>query len=225
MGSGPANHDLAVAGTVVSEFSHATENAIELFERFVREEETKPFMGVLARMVQEDVFATEAGLPPPFGGPGKELCLHQVLWSIHHEISHPPATPHSQESVQPLPPSSYPTMRGGLADHELAADGIARIEPWTKCDFAMLEDRGTMRGLGINGPHHVLSSVSVKETASRTHCLLSSVSVKKQRPERKRRLPRGAAVTRGSLKVAWTKLPFLPFLEWGWWWLCDNALT
>ena len=57
-------------------------------------------------------------------------------------------------------------MGGGLADHELAVDGIARIEPWTKRDFAMLEDRDTMRGLGISGPHHVSSSVLVKETAS-----------------------------------------------------------
>ena len=57
------------------------------------------------------------------------------------EVSHPPATPPSQESVQPLPPSSYPTMGGGLVDHELAADGIARNEPWTKRDFDMFTFR------------------------------------------------------------------------------------
>ena len=83
------------------------------------------------------------------------------------EVSHPPATPPSQESVQPLLPPSYPTMESGPADHDLTVAGIARIEPWTKRDFAMLEGRDTMRGLGINGPHHVSSSVLVKETASR----------------------------------------------------------
>ena len=69
MGSGPVNHDLAVAGTVVSEFSHTTENAIELFERFIREEETGPSIGVLAKVVHKDFLAMEVGLRPPFAGP------------------------------------------------------------------------------------------------------------------------------------------------------------
>ena len=110
-----------------------------MFERFIREEETDPSIGVLAKMVHKDAIAMEAGLRPPFGGPGKSLCLHQSLTKYwrHHEMSHPPATPLSQESVQPLPPSSYHTMGGGLADHELAADGSARIEPRATRDFDM----------------------------------------------------------------------------------------
>ena len=72
--------------------SHATE-VMELFERFMREEETDPSIGVLAKMVHKDALAMEAGLRPPFGGPGKSLCLHQVLWSIHHEMPHPPVIP------------------------------------------------------------------------------------------------------------------------------------
>ena len=68
MGSGPANHDLAVAGTVVSELNHATE-ATELFERFIREEETDPSIGVLAKVVHKDFLAMEVGLRPPFAGP------------------------------------------------------------------------------------------------------------------------------------------------------------
>jgi len=99
----------------------------------------------------------------------------EVLFEAHLQ-NPPPVTPLSQESGQPLPPSSYPTMGGGLADHELAVDGIARIEPWTKRDFAMLEDRDTMRGLGINGPHHVSSSVLVKETAPRAQAEASQRS-------------------------------------------------
>ena len=85
----------------------------------------------------------EAGLRPPFGGPGKSLCLHQILTKYwrHYNMTHPPATPLSQENVQPLPPSSYPTMGGGLVDNELAADGIARNEPWTKRDFDMFTFR------------------------------------------------------------------------------------
>ena len=63
MGSGHANHDLAVAGTVVSELNHATE-AAELFERFIREEETDPSIGVVAKMVHKDVLAMEEGLLP-----------------------------------------------------------------------------------------------------------------------------------------------------------------
>ena len=59
----------------------------------------------------------------------------------HHKMPHPPATPLSQEYGQPLPPSSYPTMGGGLVDHELAADRIARNEPWTKRDFDMFTFR------------------------------------------------------------------------------------
>ena len=91
-------------------------------------------------------------------------------------MSHPSAIPPSQESVQPLLPSSYLTMGSGPADHDLTVAGIERIEPWTKRDFAMLEDRDTMRGLGINGPHHVSSSVLVKETASRAQAEASQRS-------------------------------------------------
>ena len=42
----------------------------------------------------------------------------------HHKMPHSPVTTLSQESGQPLPSSSYlhyPTMGGGLADHDLAA--------------------------------------------------------------------------------------------------------
>jgi len=60
-----SNHDLAVAGTGVSELSHASEDAIELYERFIREEETNPSTGVYAKMVHEDDLAVEVGLPPP----------------------------------------------------------------------------------------------------------------------------------------------------------------
>ena len=85
-------------------------------------------------------------------------------------MPHPPATPISQESVQPLLPSSYPTMGSGLADHKLAVAGIARNELWMKkCDFAMWEDRDTIKGIGTNSPHHVSSSVSVKEITPRAH--------------------------------------------------------
>ena len=78
MGSGPANHDLAVAGTVVRRISDATE-VMEFIERFMREGKTDPSIGVLAKIVQKDALAMEAGLRPPFGGPGKSLCLYQVL--------------------------------------------------------------------------------------------------------------------------------------------------
>ena len=43
-------------------------------------------------------------------------------------MPHPPATPLPQESVQPLQPSSYPTMGGGLADHDPAAAGTGGSE-------------------------------------------------------------------------------------------------
>ena len=58
-------------------------------------------------------------------------------------VSHPPATPPSQESVQPLPDFT----------------GVPHCSKW--------EDRDTMRGLGTNFPHHVSSAVSNKEMASR----------------------------------------------------------
>ena len=72
-----------------------------------------------------------------------DLVSHHKMpfWFLHNKMSHPPVTPLSQESGQPLPPSSYPTMGGGLVDHELAADGIARNEPWTKRDFDMFTFR------------------------------------------------------------------------------------
>ena len=114
---------------------------------------------------------------------------------------HPPATPLPQENVQPLRPSSYHTMGGGLADHELAVaatggsesshasedeDEFGRWEvpqlPWTPPSqekvqplpdftrvphFSEWEDRDIMRGLGINFPHHVSSTVATKEIAPR----------------------------------------------------------
>ena len=80
MGSGPANHDLAVAGTVVRKISHATE-VIELFDRSIREEETDPSIGVLAKMVHKDFLAMEVGLRPPFAGPHyKRRHLPTQLW-------------------------------------------------------------------------------------------------------------------------------------------------
>jgi len=39
------------------------------------------------------------------------------------DVSHPPAIPPSQGSAQPLPPSTYNTMGGGLAGHELVVAG------------------------------------------------------------------------------------------------------
>jgi len=36
------------------------------------------------------------------------------------DVSHPPAIPPSQDSAQPLPPSSNNTMGGGLAEHDPA---------------------------------------------------------------------------------------------------------
>ena len=61
----------------------------------------------------------------------------------HHKMPHPPVTPLSQESGQPLSPSTYNTMGDGLVDHEpaVAEDGgsesshtsedeIEEFEPW-----------------------------------------------------------------------------------------------
>ena len=59
------------------------------------------------------------------------------------EVSHPPATPPSQESVQPLPDFT----------------GVPHCSKW--------EDRDTMTRLGINFPHNVLSKGSNEEIASR----------------------------------------------------------
>ena len=131
MGGGLADHVLAAAGTGGSEFSDGTV-AMELFERFMREEETDPSIGALAKTVQKAALAMEAGLPPPFtkyspwrtldDGPGRSLCLHQVLTKCcrHLEMPHPPTTSLPQESAQPLSPSTYHTMGDGLADHEPA---------------------------------------------------------------------------------------------------------
>ena len=114
-------------------------------------------------------------------------------------MSHPPATALPHESAQPLQPSSYPTMGGGLADHELAVAATGggesshasedEFEPWEVSqplatppsqdivqplpDFTGVphcskwEDRDAMRGLGISFPHHVSSTVSNEEIASR----------------------------------------------------------
>ena len=95
----------------------------------------------------------------------------------------PPATPLPQESVQPLPPSS---MGGGASHAGEDEDEFGRYEvsqlPSTPPsqgnvqplpDFTRVphcskwEDRDTMRGLGINSPHHVSSTVSYEELASR----------------------------------------------------------
>ena len=69
MGSGPADHELAAAGTGGSEPRHAIEDAVELCERLFREAETNPSMDVHAKMVREDVLVMEAGLPPPSAVP------------------------------------------------------------------------------------------------------------------------------------------------------------
>ena len=59
-----------------------------------------------------------------------------------YEVSQLPSTPPSQENVQPLP-----------------FTGVPHCSKW--------EDRDTMRGLGINSPHHVSSAVPYEELASR----------------------------------------------------------
>jgi len=112
-------------------------------------------------------------------------------------VSHHPATAPSQESLQPLLPFCHPTMESGPADHDLTVAGIERIESRTKRDFGMLEDLDTMRGLGVNGPRRVPSSVLIRETASRAQAEAS------QRSSVHMRFP----------EMAETKLPFLPFLE------------
>ena len=50
------------------------------------------------------------------------------------DVSHPPANPPSQESDQLLPPSSYNTMGGGLAEHEpaVAATGGSEFRDASK---------------------------------------------------------------------------------------------
>ena len=58
-------------------------------------------------------------------------------------MSQLPSTPPSQENVQPLPDFT----------------GVPHYSEW--------KDRDTMRGLGIYFPHHVSSTVSNKELASR----------------------------------------------------------
>ena len=165
MGSGLADHELAAVGTGGSESNRVSRAAVET---------------VASTHASPSTTFTPELLP-------------------HHKMSHPPATPLPQESAQPLPPSSYPTMGGGLADHELAVaatggsesshasdDEFGRWEvsqlPSTPPsqenvrplpDFTGLphcsewEDRDTMRGLGINFPHHVSSTVPNKELASR----------------------------------------------------------
>ena len=66
------------------------------------------------------------------------------------EVSQLPSTPPSQENVQPLP-----------------FTGVPHCSKW--------EDRDTMRGLGINFPHHVSSTVSNKELASRALAEISAL--------------------------------------------------
>ena len=84
-------------------------------------------------------------------------------------MSQLPSTPPSQGNVQPLPDFTR----------------FPHCSKW--------EDRDTMRGLGINSPHHVSSTFSIKDKAF----------------ERLRGSSRRVALIRGSLKMAQINFRFL----------------
>ena len=121
-----------------------------------------------SRMMAEDVrmLAEDAGRPRVSSS---ATSTPELVAVPHCEMSHPSATPLSQESDRPLLPSSYNPMGSGLADHDLAVAETAWNELWMWDSNFSWEDREIMRGLGINGPHHVPSSMSVKEMKSRAY--------------------------------------------------------
>ena len=115
-----------------------------------------------ARMLAED-----AGRPR---ASSSATSTPELVAVPHCEMPHPPATPLSQESDRPpLLPSSYHPMGSGLADHDLAVAETAWNELWMWDSNFSWEDREIMRGLGINGPHHVSCSISVQEMKSRAY--------------------------------------------------------
>ena len=85
-----------------------------------------------------------AALAPSTGGSGSEYSHASDDDEFGRwEVSQLPSTPPSQENVRPLPDFT----------------GIPHCSKW--------EDRDTMRGLGINFPHHVSNTISNKEITSR----------------------------------------------------------
>ena len=159
MGGGLADHEPAAAGTGGSEFSHVSENAVgEAASSHTSPSTTcTPDLVSLHKMSHPPV-------TPPSQDCGQLLSpsTHNTMGDglVDHEpavaevggsesshtskdeieefeprgVSHPPANPPSQESGQPLSPSTHQTMGDGLADREpaVAATGGSEFRDASK---------------------------------------------------------------------------------------------
>ena len=159
MGGGLADHEPAAAGTGGSEFSHVSENAVgEAASSHTSPSTTcTPDLVSLHKMSHPPAtpLSQDSGQPlspsthntmgdglvdhePAVAEVGGSESSHTSEDEIEEfepwDVSHPPANPPSQESDQLLPPSSYNTMGGGLAEHEpaVAATGGSEFRDASK---------------------------------------------------------------------------------------------
>ena len=159
MGGGLADHEPAAAGTGGSEFSHVSENAVGE----AASSHTSPSTTCTPDLVSLHKMSHPPATPPSQDcGQLLSPSTHNTMGDglVDHEpavaevggsesshtsedeiekfeprdVSHPPANPPSQESDQLLPPSSYNTMGGGLAEHEpaVAATGGSEFRDASK---------------------------------------------------------------------------------------------
>ena len=159
MGGGLADHEPAAAGTGGSEFNHVSENAVgEAASSHTSPSTTcTPDLVSLHKMSHPPVTppSQDCGQllsPSTHNTMGDGLVDHEPAVaevggseSSHtsedeieefepRDVSHPPANPPSQESGQPLSPSTHQTMGDGLADREpaVAATGGSEFRDASK---------------------------------------------------------------------------------------------
>ena len=159
MGSGLADHELAAVGTGGSESNRVSRAAVETVASThaspsttctpellphhkmshlpatpLPQESAQPLSPSTYNTMGDGLVDHEPAVAEDGGSESSHTSEDEIEEFEPWDVSHPPAIPPSQDSAQPLPPSSNNTMGGGLAEHEpaVAATGGSEFRDASK---------------------------------------------------------------------------------------------